>query len=89
MVETLAMLDSWTLFFIYCTQISESHFSVTFTRRSLCLTDVLAQDPSITPALSLSSCFLSAQAVWVPPLLFQPWPRHLSRHEESHPNGPV
>lgn len=32
--------------------------------------------------------FLS-QAMWVPPFLFQPWPCHLSGHEESHSNGPI
>lgn len=31
----------------------------------------------------------SMQAVWVPPLLLQPRPRHLPRHEEADPHGPV
>lgn len=32
--------------------------------------------------------FLS-QAMWVPPFLFQPWPCHLSGHEESYSNGSI
>lgn len=31
----------------------------------------------------------SMQAVWVPPILLQPRPRHLPWHEEANPHGPV